>query len=64
MADPVTTAFQTTLLVLYFVTPAVTVDLQPGEKNKFETSKIWTLQSPTKFRPRTQTCAWPTGNCS
>ena len=49
MVDPVTTMFQTTLLVLYFVTPAETAHLQPGKKSDFEKSKIWTLQSTSQI---------------
>ncbi len=51
MPDPVTTIFQTTLLVLYFITPAATVHLKPGqkEKEKFETTKVWTLQSTSQI---------------
>jgi hypothetical protein len=48
MADPLSTAFQTTLLILYFVTPAVNV---PGGEGKkvFETKTIWTLQSTSQI---------------
>jgi hypothetical protein len=45
MPDPITNIFQTTLLVMYFITPAETVHLKPGQKTDFEKSKIWTLQS-------------------
>jgi hypothetical protein len=45
MPDPVSNIFQTTLLVLYFITPAETVHLKPGHKGDFEKTKIWTLQS-------------------
>ena len=51
MPDPVTNIFQTTLLVLYFITPAETVQLKPSLKAKqdFETTKIWTLQSTSQI---------------
>jgi hypothetical protein len=48
MADPISTAFQTTLLILYFVTPAVNVP--NGESKKvFETKAVWTLQSQSQI---------------
>jgi hypothetical protein len=49
MPDAVTGLFQTTLVVLYFVTPAETIQLAPGQKADFEKSKIWTLQSTSQI---------------
>jgi hypothetical protein len=49
MPDAITSFFQTTLVVLYFVTPAETVDLAPGKKPDFEKTKIWTLQSTSQI---------------
>jgi hypothetical protein len=48
MADPVSAAFQTTLLILYFVTPAVNIP-QGQSKKAFETKAIWTLQSTSQI---------------
>jgi hypothetical protein len=57
MPDALTTLFQTTLVVLYFVTPAETVHLDPGKKNDFEKTKIWTLQSTSQIPTETpNTC--------
>jgi hypothetical protein len=48
MADLVSAVFQTTLLILYFVTPAV--NIPPGASKKvFETNAIWTLQSTSQI---------------
>ena len=49
MADVVSGVFPTTLLVLYFVTPAATVDLTGIDKAKFEQTKLWTLQSTSQI---------------
>ena len=49
MADPITSVFQTTLLVLYFVTPAATAHVAQGKKTEYEKSKIWTLQSTSQI---------------
>jgi hypothetical protein len=47
MAD-VSTLFQTTLMILYFVTPAVNVP--KGETKKdFETKAVWALQSTSQI---------------
>jgi hypothetical protein len=48
MADAAT-LFQTTLLVLYFTTPAETIHLANGKKTEYETTKIWTLQSTSQI---------------
>src|ERR1700730_2218079 len=46
MPDPVSNIFQTTLLILYFTTPASTVPQMTAEQKKvYEAKKIWTLQS-------------------
>jgi hypothetical protein len=50
--------FQTTLLVLYFITPAETVNLGPApgstdKKKAFEKTKIWTLQSTSQIPTET-----------
>jgi hypothetical protein len=45
MPDAFTNTFQTTLLIMYFATPAETMHLKPGDKPKYETTKVWTLQS-------------------
>ena len=47
MADVVTSMLQTTLLVLYFTSPAKTVHLSGSLEAKaaFEKRQIWTLQS-------------------
>jgi hypothetical protein len=50
MPDVVASIFPTTLLVMYFITPAETVHLQPGKKADFEKTKIWTLQSTTQIQ--------------
>jgi hypothetical protein len=57
MADPVSAVFQTTLLILYFVTPAV--NIPNGESKKtFETKAIWTLQSTSQISlQNSDTCA-------
>jgi hypothetical protein len=49
MPDAVTNIFQTTLLILYFTTPAETVHLKPEQKPKYETKKVWTLQSTSQI---------------
>jgi hypothetical protein len=50
MPDPVTNLFQTTLLVLYFVTPATTVELNSKHpKSDYEKTKLWTLQSTSQI---------------
>ena len=48
MPDPVTNVFQTTLLVLYFITPAETVNIS-GKKSDFENTKLWTLQATSQI---------------
>jgi len=49
MPDVATNVFQTTLLVLYFITPAETVHFGPGKKSDFEKTKILTLQSTSQI---------------
>jgi hypothetical protein len=51
MPEPITNALQTTLLVLYFVTPAATVQIKPTlqAKQDYERTKIWTLQSTSQI---------------
>jgi hypothetical protein len=48
MAEPVSTLFQTTLLILYFVTPAVNVPIGETKKD-FESTAVWTLQSTSQI---------------
>src|SRR5262249_5214965 len=48
MADPVLGMFQTTLLVLYFVSPAQNVKA-PFVKKDLESSKVWSLQATSQI---------------
>ena len=64
MADVVTSALTTTLLVLYFVAPAKTVQLKgtPEAKDTFEKVNFGHYSQLVKLRQRIQMSASPMGS--